>query len=223
MVRCRADLQLERDRGQYADPQRDRNRPRKRHHDRRQAAQGSSRGAGPPRCRCTLFARSPLRASRCAKSTYRRDPPARPNAGVDPEEAGRYSRHQRMIAGSPLVLPVAGRNSGLDGRFRRLACDRAARTRDRIRGTRSARRDPSVQRWQWPNRAALDEPAADPGRLSAGRHRSGAARRPISTRCKPCSCARPAKPYQRFMTERLEASLDHHLAMLERLTPPCAG
>ena len=31
------------------------------------------------------------------------------------------------------------------------------------------------------------------------------------------------EPYQRFMTERLEASLDHHLAMLERLTPPCAG
>ena len=31
------------------------------------------------------------------------------------------------------------------------------------------------------------------------------------------------QPYQRFMTERLEASLEHRLAMLERVTPPCAG
>ena len=31
------------------------------------------------------------------------------------------------------------------------------------------------------------------------------------------------QPYWRFMAERLEASLDHHLAMLEGVTPPCAG
>jgi Fic family protein len=31
------------------------------------------------------------------------------------------------------------------------------------------------------------------------------------------------QPHQSFMGERLAASLDHHLAMLERVTPPCAG
>jgi hypothetical protein len=34
---------------------------------------------------------------------------------------------------------------------------------------------------------------------------------------------RDPEPYRRFMGERLEASLYHHLAMLERVTPPCAG
>ena len=142
-----------RDRGQYADPQRDRNRPRTRHHDRRQAAQGSSRGAGPSR-----FAAPRSRARRCgragARNRHTGDPPAHPNA--------RRSRGGRALQPTPAddrrVAPGAaraGRNSGLDGRFRRLACHRAARTRDRIRGTRSARRDPSVQRWQWPNLAAL--------------------------------------------------------------------
>jgi Fic family protein len=36
---------------------------------------------------------------------------------VDPEEAGRYSRHQRMIAGSPLVLPTPVEIPALMGDF----------------------------------------------------------------------------------------------------------
>jgi len=34
---------------------------------------------------------------------------------------------------------------------------------------------------------------------------------------------RDPEPYRRFMAKRLAASLDHHPAMLERATPPCAG
>ncbi len=93
---------------------------------------------------------------------------------VDSEEAGRYSRHQRVIAGSPLVLPTPVEIPALMGDFVAWLAAAPARPRDRLPGARPARRDPSVQRRQRPYGPARDESGADAGRLSAGRHWSGA-------------------------------------------------
>jgi Fic family protein len=143
-------------------------------------------------------------------------------ARIDPEEAGRYSRHQRVIAGSPLTLPSPVEIPALMGDFAAWLATAPA--------------DPDTA-FAMHGRLVAIHPFSDGnGRtarllmnlilLKAGyppivigpEHRVA-----YIEALQALQLENDPQPYQRFMAERLEASLDHHLAMLERVTPPCAG
>ncbi len=141
---------------------------------------------------------------------------------VDPEEAGRYSRHQRMIAGSPLVLPSPVEIPALMGDF--AAWLAAAPAGPETAFGAHARlvaihpfSDGNGRTARLLMNLLLMQAGYPPGVIGP-EHRAAYidALQALQLRGAP-------QPYQRFMIERLEASLDHHLAMLQRVTPPCAG
>lgn len=141
---------------------------------------------------------------------------------VDPEEAGRYSRHQRVIAGSPLMLPSPFEIPALMGDF-------AAWLGAALRAPESAfeahARLVAIHPFSDGNgRTArllmnlLLIQAGYPPVVIGPEHRA-----PYIDALQALQLRGDPQPYRRFMTERLAASLDHHLAMLERVKPPCAG
>jgi Fic family protein len=136
-------------------------------------------------------------------------------AQVDPEEAGRYSRHQRMIAGSSLVLPspaeipaamgdfaawLAGAPAGFDTAFAAHARLVAIHPFGDANG-RTARLLMNL----------LLMRAGFPPVVIGPEHRSA-----YIDALQALQLRADAEPYQRFMIERLEASLNNHLAMLRR-------
>jgi Fic family protein len=141
---------------------------------------------------------------------------------VDSEEAGRYSRHPRMIAGSPLVLPTPAEIPALMGDF--VAWLAAAPVGYETAFEAHARlvaihpfSDGNGRTARLVMNSVLMR-AGYPPVVIGPEHRVAYidALQALQLRNDP-------NPYQRFMAERLEASLDHHLAMLEGVTPPCAG
>jgi Fic family protein len=138
---------------------------------------------------------------------------------TDPEEAGRYSRHQRAIAGSALVLPSPVEIPPLMGEF---------------------------ATWLGAAPAGPETAFAAHARLVAihpfsdGNGRSGRLlknlllmqtgyppvvigpeqRAAYIDALQALQLGHDEQPYRRFMAERLEASLDHHLEMLRRATAP---
>jgi Fic family protein len=136
-------------------------------------------------------------------------------AQIDPEEAGRYSRHQRMIAGSPLVLPSPAEIPALMGDF---AVWLAAAPAGFETAFAAHARLVAIHPFSDANgRTArllmnlLLMRAGFPPLVIGPEHRAAYidALQALQRRA-------DAEPYQSFMTERLEASLDHHLAMLRR-------
>ena len=141
---------------------------------------------------------------------------------VDPEAAGRYSRHQRAIAGSPLVLPSPFEIPAFMGDF---AAWLAAAPAGPETAFEAHARLVAIHPFSDGNgRTArllmnlLLIRAGYPPVVIGPEHRASYidALQALQLRSDP-------QPYQRLMTERLAASLDHHLAMLERVRPPCAG
>lgn len=141
---------------------------------------------------------------------------------LDPEEAGRYSRHQRMIAGSPLVLPTPAEISPLMGDFAAwLAAAPAGPETAFAVHARLVAIHPFSDGNGRTARLLMNLlliKAGYPPVVIGPEHRAAYidALQALQLRNDP-------QPYRLFMTERLEASLNHHLAMLERVTPPCAG
>jgi Fic family protein len=141
---------------------------------------------------------------------------------VDSEEAGRYSRHQRLIAGSPLMLPTPAEIPALMGDF--VAWLAAAAAGYETAFEAHARLVAIHPFSDGNGRAArlvmnlVLMRAGYPPVVIGPEHRAAYidALQALQLRSDP-------KPYRRFMSERLEASLNHHLAMLEGVTPPCAG
>lgn len=97
-------------------------------------------------------------------------------ARSQPEEAGRYAQHQRMIAGSPLDLPSPAEIPARMGDFARWLGAAGAGTGDGLRGPRPAGDDPPVRGRQRPHGAPAHEPDPAESRLPARRHRAGAPR-----------------------------------------------
>jgi Fic family protein len=141
---------------------------------------------------------------------------------VDSEEAGRYSRHQRLIAGSPLVLPTPAEIPALMGEF--VAWLAAAPVGPETAFEAHARLVAIHPFSDGNGRSArlvmnfVLLRAGYPPVVIGPEHRVAYidALQAMQLRSDP-------EPYRRLMAERLEASLDHHLAMLEGVTPPCAG
>ncbi len=134
---------------------------------------------------------------------------------VDAEEAGRYSRHQRLLAGSPLVLPSPAELPALMGDF---AAWLAAAPRGPDTAFAAHARLVAIHPFSDGNgRTArllmnlLLLQAGYPPVVIAPEHRAAyiEALQALQLQGDP-------EPYDRFMAERLEASLDHHLTMLER-------
>lgn len=136
---------------------------------------------------------------------------------VEPEETGAYSRHQRMIAGSSLALPSPAEIPALMGDFAAwLAAmppgpDTAFAAHARLVAIhpfgdgngRTARLLMNLLLMQ----------AGYPPVVIGPEHRAAYidALQALQLRDDPA-------PYRRFMIERLKASLDHHIAMVERAT-----
>lgn len=134
---------------------------------------------------------------------------------VDPEEAGRYSRHQRAIAGSPLLLPSPAEIPALMGDF--AAWLAAAPAGPEIAFAAHARLVAIHPFSDGNGRTArllmnlLLMQAGYPPVVIGPEHRAAyiEALQALQLRDDPI-------PYRDFMTERLEASFDHHLTMLDR-------
>jgi Fic family protein len=132
---------------------------------------------------------------------------------VDPEDAGRYSRHQRMIAGSPLLLPSAAEIPALMGDF--AAWLGAAPAGFETAFAAHARLVAIHPFNDGNGRTArllmnlLLMQAGYPPVVIGPEHRATY----IDALQALQLCDEPRR-YQQFMIERLEASLDHHLAML---------
>ncbi len=136
-------------------------------------------------------------------------------AQVDPEEAGRYSRHQRMIAGSSLVLPTPAEIPAAMGDF---AAWFAAAPAGYDTAFAAHARLVAIHPFSDANgRTArllmnlLLMRAGFPPVVIGPEHRSA-----YIDALQALQLRADAEPYQRLMIERLEASLDHHLAMLRR-------
>jgi Fic family protein len=141
---------------------------------------------------------------------------------VDSEEAGRYSRHQRLIAGSPLVLPTPAEIPALMSDF--VAWLDAAPAGPETAFAAHARlvavhpfSDGNGRTARLVMNLVLMR-AGYPPVVIGPEHRVA-----YIDALQALQLRGNARPYGRFMAERLEASLDHHLAMLEGVTPPCAG
>jgi Fic family protein len=141
---------------------------------------------------------------------------------LDPEEAGRYSRHQRVIAGSPLALPSPAEIPALMGDFAAwLATAPAGLDTAFALHARFVAIHPFSDGNGRTARLLMNLillKAGYPPIVIGPEHRVA-----YIDALQALQLENNPQPYQRFMAERLEASLDHHLAMLERLTPPCAG
>lgn len=138
-------------------------------------------------------------------------------ARLDPEEAGRYSTHQRAIAGSPLVLPSPAEIPPLMGDFAAWLATAEAGPETAFE---AHLRVVTIHPFSDGNgRAArllmnlLLLQAGYPPVVTGPEHRAAYidALQAVQLREDP-------EPYARFMAERLEASLDHHIEMLERAT-----
>ena len=134
---------------------------------------------------------------------------------VDPEEAGRYSTHQRTIAGSPLVLPSPAEISPLMGDF---AAWLATAPAGPATAFEAHARLVAIHPFSDGNgRSArllmnlLLMQAGYPPVVIGPEHRAAYidALQTLQLKGDP-------GPYGQFMAERLEVSLDHHLEMLER-------
>ncbi len=141
---------------------------------------------------------------------------------VDPEEAGRYRRHQRAIAGSPLVLPSPFEIPALMGDFGAwLGAAPAGAESAFAAHARLVAIHPFSDGNGRTARLLMNLlliQAGYPPVVIGPEHRAA-----YIDALQALQLHSDLQPYQRFMTERLTASLDHHLAMLERVTPPCAG
>jgi Fic family protein len=136
---------------------------------------------------------------------------------VDSEEAGRYSQHQRVITGSPLVLPTPAEIPALMGEFVAWLAVAPAGPETAVE---AHARLVAIHPFSDGNgRAArlvmnlLLMRAGYPPVVIGPEHRVAYidVLQALQLRADP-------EPYRRFVAERLEASLDHHLAMLERVT-----
>src|SRR5712691_10193840 len=136
---------------------------------------------------------------------------------VNSDEAGRYRRRQRTIAGSPLVLPMPAEIPALMGNF--VAWLAATPPGPETAFTAHARlvaihpfSDGNGRTARLLMNLVLMR-AGYPSVVIGPEHRAAYidALQALQLRSDP-------EPYQRFMAERLAASLDHHLAMLERVT-----
>jgi Fic family protein len=136
-------------------------------------------------------------------------------AQVDPEEAGHYSRHQRMIAGSALVLPSPAEIPALMGDFAVwLAAAPAGFETAFAAHARLVAIHPFSDANGRTARLLMNLLLMRTGfspLVIGPEHRSAYidALQALQLRADP-------EPYQSFMIERLEAGLDHHLAMLRR-------
>lgn len=138
---------------------------------------------------------------------------------IDPEEAGRYSTHQRAIAGSALVLPSPAEIPPLMGDFAAWLATAPA-------GPETA--------FEAHARLVAIHPFSDgngcTARLLMNLLLMQAGYPPVVIgpenrvayidALQGLQLKGDPEPYRRFMVERLEASLDHHLQMLERGAAP---
>ncbi len=140
---------------------------------------------------------------------------------IDPDEAGAYSCHQRMIAGSAVVLPSPAAILALIGNF--------------VRWLQGAPADPETAFAAHARLVAIHPFSDGNGRtarllmnlllMRAGyppvvigpehRARYIDALEALQLRGDPVG-------YEALLAERLEASLDHHLNLLSRSKPPAA-
>ncbi len=136
---------------------------------------------------------------------------------VDSDDAGRYRRRQRAIAGSPLVLPMPAEIPPLMGDFAAWPAGASAGPETAFEAhARLVAIHPFSDGNGRTARLAMNlvlMRAGYPPVVIGPEHRAAYidALQALQLRSDP-------EPYQRFMTERLAASLDHHLAMLERVT-----
>ncbi len=136
-------------------------------------------------------------------------------ARVDPREAGQYSRHQRAIAGSPLLLASPAEIPALMGDFARWLATMPAAPRTAFEAHarlvtihpfsdgkgRSARLLMNLVLLKAGYPPVVIGPEQRVGYIDA---------------LQALQLQHDAAPYDRFMAERLDASLDHHLALLAR-------
>ena len=142
-------------------------------------------------------------------------------ARIDPDEAGAYSHHQRLIAGSPLVLPSPAEIPALMGDF--------------VRWLQTAPADPDTAFSAHARLVAIHPFSDGNGRTARllmnllllragyppvvigpeGRVRYIDALEALQLRNDP-------RGYDAFMAERLEASLDHYLDLSSRSTSATA-
>lgn len=134
---------------------------------------------------------------------------------IEPEEAGRYSRHQRTIAGSPLVLPSPAEIDPLMDDF---AAWLGAATAGAQTAFAAHARLVAIHPFSDGNgRTArllmnlMLMQAGYPPIVIGPEHRAA-----YIDALQALQLENDPRPYERFMTERLEASLDHHLAMVTR-------
>jgi len=143
-------------------------------------------------------------------------------AQVDPEEAGRYSRHQRMIAGSSLVLPSPAEIPALMGDFAAwLAAAPAGFDTAFAAHARLVAIHPFSDANGRTARLLMNlllMRAGFPPVVIGPEHRSA-----YIDVLQALQLRADAEPYQHFMIARLEASLDHHLAMLRRTARTAEG
>jgi Fic family protein len=136
-------------------------------------------------------------------------------ARIDPEEAGRYSTHQRAIAGSPLILPSPAEIPPLMGEFATwLATAPAGPETAFAAHARLVTIHPFSDGNGRTARLLMNlllMQAGYPPVVIGPDHRA-----PYIEALQALQLKGEAAPYRRFMLERLEASLDHHLEMLER-------
>lgn len=136
-------------------------------------------------------------------------------ARIDPEEAGRYSRHQRAIAGPPLLLPSPAEIAPRMGDFAAWLATVPAGPETAFEAHRQL---VAIHPFSDGNgrtarllmnlllmRAGYPPVVVGPEHRAA--HIDG---------LQAMQLEGDAQPYRRFMAERLEASLDHQLDMLER-------
>jgi Fic family protein len=141
---------------------------------------------------------------------------------IDQEESGRYIRHQRVIAGSALALPSPAEIPALMGDFTAWLAlapagpDTAFTAHGRLVEIHPFSDGNGRTARLLMNLILLQ--AGYPPIVIGPEHRAA-----YIEALQALQLENDPQPYQRFMAERLEASLDHHLAMLERVTPPCAG
>ena len=134
---------------------------------------------------------------------------------VDPDEAGRYSRHQRMIAGSTVILPSPAEISPLMGDFAQWLA--------------GASPVPEAAFTAHARLVAIHPFSDGNGRtarllMNLLLFRGGYPPVVIGPEHRPAyidglqalQVANEEQLYQAFMWARLEASLDHHLAALRR-------
>jgi Fic family protein len=137
---------------------------------------------------------------------------------IAPDDAGRYSQHQRLIAGSPLILPSPAELPALMGDFAVWLKDASAGPRTAF--TAHARLVAIHPFSDGNGRTArllmnlLLMKAGYPPVVIGPEHRVA-----YIDALQDMQLHGDAAPYERFMIERLEASLDHQIDMLERAMP----